>query len=78
MLDFEALAAQATSVIVTWAPQILGALAVLLFGWMLANWAKRFTRKALSRAKVGKWPCSIQGASSRQSAPSRPMTTTFS
>ena len=50
--DFDALLAQATGVVVTWAPQIVGALAVLFFGWIFASWAKRVTRKALNKAQV--------------------------
>jgi small conductance mechanosensitive channel len=52
MLDFEVLLTLTTSVIASWAPQVLGALAVLVLGWIFANWAKRFTREALGRAKV--------------------------
>jgi small conductance mechanosensitive channel len=45
-----------TTLIVTnvaaWAPKIAGALAVLVLGWIFANWAKRITRRALERAGV--------------------------
>ncbi len=38
--------------IVAWTPRILGALAVLLLGWIFAGWARGFTRRALGRSTV--------------------------
>jgi small conductance mechanosensitive channel len=52
MFDFEALLQTATTVIATWAPKVIGALAVLLFGWVFARWAKGFSRKALRASKM--------------------------
>ena len=52
MIDFDAISTLMVNKVVTWAPQIVGALAVLFIGWILANWAKRLTKKALEKAKV--------------------------
>lgn len=52
MFDVSTLTTMAVGVVFTWAPKVVGAAAVLFFGWIFANWAKRFTRKGLSRAGV--------------------------
>jgi small conductance mechanosensitive channel len=48
--------AQQTSMIVRlvmeYAPPIIGALAVLVAGWMIANWLRRFVAAALEKTKV--------------------------
>ncbi len=38
--------------VASWTPKILGALAVLVLGWIFASWAKRLTFKALGRSHV--------------------------
>ena len=52
MFDFSSLVTIILSRVADWAPKIAGSLAVLVIGWMLANWAKRVTRRALERAGV--------------------------
>ena len=52
MPDFDALSAIVLSKVAEWAPRVAGALAVLVLGWILANWAKRLTRRALERSTV--------------------------
>ena len=52
MPDLNTLLAILTTQVANWAPKVAGALAVLVVGWMLAGWAKRFTRKALQRSGV--------------------------
>jgi small conductance mechanosensitive channel len=52
MPDINALLTIVVSRLADSVPKIAGALAVLVIGWVLANWAKRFTRKALLRAGV--------------------------
>jgi small conductance mechanosensitive channel len=42
----------ALTVIVSWAPSILGAFAVLVIGWVAAGWMKRVSRRALAAAHV--------------------------
>ncbi len=36
-----------TEAVATWTPKVVGALAVLLFGWLFAGWVRGFARKAL-------------------------------
>ncbi len=48
-LDVSVLADQAVDVIATWGLKVLGALAVLVIGRILAGWLRRFTRRALER-----------------------------
>jgi small conductance mechanosensitive channel len=52
MPDFTVLWSDIVTEVVTYAPRVAGALAVLVVGWIFANWAKSFTRKALGRSKV--------------------------
>lgn len=52
MFDFDLFLNQALSVVVQWAPKVAGAAAVLFFGWIFANWVKRFVRRALGRGGV--------------------------
>ena len=52
MFDLDTLLQSASSVIAQWAPRVLGALAVLLVGLFLAQWAKRLTRRALDRSSL--------------------------
>lgn len=52
MFDFNALLQTSSTVIASWAPKVVGALAVAFFGWIFAGWAKRFARKALAASKV--------------------------
>jgi len=42
----------ALTVIVSWAPSILGAVAVLVIGWVAAGWVKRVSRRALAATHV--------------------------
>ena len=42
----------ALTVIVSWAPSILGAFAVLVIGWVAAGWVKRVSRRALAATHV--------------------------
>jgi len=43
---------QSVDVLATWGLKVLGALAVLLIGRMIAGWARKFTRRFLERAGV--------------------------
>ncbi|MDX1492787.1 MAG: mechanosensitive ion channel [Longimicrobiales bacterium] len=52
MFDFESLLATATEVVATWAPKVVGALAILFFGWIFAGWIRRFVRRLLKRSPV--------------------------
>lgn len=51
-MDVSSLLSMATTVIAAWAPRIIGAAAVLVFGWILAGWAKKVAVGALERAGV--------------------------
>ena len=51
-MDMSSLVVMATSVIASWAPRVLGAVAVLGFGWFLAGWAKKLATGGLKRAEV--------------------------
>jgi len=52
MFDLNTLMAGASAVVASWAPRILGALAVFLVGLFVARWAKGLTRSALGRSAV--------------------------
>lgn len=52
MIDIETLLQSASSVVAAWTPRVAGALGVLAVGLLIARWAGRFTRRALSRSKV--------------------------
>ena len=52
MLDFNTLLGDAGTAIAEWTPRVLGALAVVVGGWIFARWARSFSRTALERAKV--------------------------
>jgi len=51
-LDLTTLVTLATGVMAAWAPKIIGALAVLIFGWMFAGWAKRLSHAALHASQL--------------------------
>jgi small conductance mechanosensitive channel len=50
--DFNEWLQTALSVIANWAPSVLGAVAVLVIGWVAAGWVKRISRKALTAARM--------------------------
>jgi len=52
MSNLDSLLTLVVTNVVAWTPKIAGGLAVLAFGWILANWAKTITARALSRSKV--------------------------
>lgn len=52
MFDTDAFVEFALSSIATWTPKVGAALAVLLFGWIFAGWAKRFSKRALKASPV--------------------------
>lgn len=52
MPDFNVLLTIVLSRVADWAPKIAGAVAVLAIGWILSNWAKRVTVRALQRSGV--------------------------
>ena len=52
MFDLDALAAAATQVVAEWTPKVLGAAAVLVFGWIFAGRARRFSRTALAASRI--------------------------
>jgi len=51
-MDFETLLQLATATLAEWAPKVLGAIAVLFFGWIFAGWMRSFVRKALLASKI--------------------------
>ena len=51
-LDVEAILTQAIDVLSSWGLKVLGAIAVLVIGRMIASWGRRFTRRGLERAGV--------------------------
>ena len=52
MPDFNTLLADAGAAFAAWTPKVLGALGVLVGGWILARWARKLIRTALDRANV--------------------------
>lgn len=52
MIDMETLMATAGTVIATWTPKVLGALAIGFFGWLFAGWAERTSRGLMSASPV--------------------------
>mgnify|MGYP003961499515 CR=1 FL=1 len=52
MMDVEAFMAFATEAVASWAPKFVAAIAVLIFGWMFAGWARGFARKALKKGPI--------------------------
>lgn len=52
MFDFETLMGTATLVMTQWGLKVVGAVAVLFFGWIFAGWAKRFSRRALQVSRL--------------------------
>ncbi len=52
MPDLDTLISLITTTVATWLPRIAGALAVLLVGWLMANWAKAIVRRTMARANV--------------------------
>ena len=53
MFDLDQLMTMSSEVVATWTPRVVGALAVLIFGWIFAGWIRSFARKALKRARHG-------------------------
>jgi small conductance mechanosensitive channel len=51
-MDLQTLLQLATTTIAAWAPKVLGSLAVLFFGWILAGWMRGVVRKALLASKI--------------------------
>lgn len=52
MPDMEQLVTMTSTVVATWAPRVVAAAAVMLFGWLFAGWIRSFARKALKRSPV--------------------------
>lgn len=52
MFDLDSLMVTASEVVATWAPKVLGALAILFVGWVFAGWLKSFVRGVLKRSPV--------------------------
>ncbi|MDT8435256.1 MAG: mechanosensitive ion channel, partial [Gemmatimonadota bacterium] len=50
--DVSILADRAMEVASAWGLRVLGAVAVLLIGWMFARWTRRLTRRGMERAEV--------------------------
>ncbi len=50
--NMDAIMASITDVVSTWGMKVLGALAVLIIGWIVARAVRRSVRKALSRSKL--------------------------
>ena len=51
-MDVQTLIQLAGSTVAAWTPKIVGAVAVLLFGWIFAAWARRFSRAALKASRI--------------------------
>jgi len=52
MPDFNEWLQTALTEIANWAPSVVGAIAVLVLGWIAAGWAKRIAKRALAAAHV--------------------------
>jgi small conductance mechanosensitive channel len=52
MFDVDAFMQFATEAVGAWTPKILGAGAVLFFGWLFAGWARGFARRALKQSPL--------------------------
>lgn len=51
-LNLEELIANVTVIVVEWTPRVAGAVAVLVFGWFLARWARSIARKWLKASNI--------------------------
>jgi small conductance mechanosensitive channel len=51
-MDVQNFLDQVTAVVATWAPRVAGALAILLFGWVFAGWARRFVNRSLRSSAI--------------------------
>lgn len=51
-LDWEVFRTQITTILATWGPRLVAAVAVVLTGWFLARWLRRGLRRGLARANV--------------------------
>jgi len=51
-MDWQSLLTDAMTVVVTWAPKVLGAIAVLFFGRIFAGWVRSFSKKALKASNL--------------------------
>ena len=51
-LDVGTVVSQSIDVLATWGLKVLGAIAVLLIGRMIASWGRRITRRSLERAGI--------------------------
>lgn len=49
--DLEVLHGQITEILTTYGLDVLGAIAILIVGWIIAGWAQSGTRRALNRVK---------------------------
>jgi small conductance mechanosensitive channel len=52
MFDIQTFMDFATEAVAVWAPKVVAALAVLLFGWMVASWIRKAARKALRKSPI--------------------------
>jgi small conductance mechanosensitive channel len=50
--DTEAFMNFLTAAVASWTPKVVGALAVLVFGWIFAGWVRSFARKALKKSPL--------------------------
>ena len=51
-MDFQRFADQATAVAGLWAPKVVGAVAVLVVGWVLAGWLRSFAKSRLKASQL--------------------------